>query len=137
MSEVGAPAERPSLETQPCRPDVLVRLRELGEALQTAGYLGLTSTVIDAIDAIQGERATAARRLAMISVAKGERDKARARVAELEAVVRSAGNQFRDYQAQHRAKGTLDGDVKAITNGELADMCEVALSAPKPAGETP
>lgn len=46
-------------------------------------------TLADAIDAVQGERATAARRLAMIDVVKAERDKARARVAELEAAIRS------------------------------------------------
>lgn len=46
-----------------------------------------------------------------------------------EALTKAAA-QFRDYQRQHRAKGTSDGDIKADTNARFALMCELALGEP-------
>jgi hypothetical protein len=48
-----------------------------------------------------------------------------------EALTKAAG-WFRDYQRQHKAKGTSEGDVKAATNAARAIMCESVLLALNP-----
>ncbi|MBD3762608.1 hypothetical protein [Rhizorhabdus sp.] len=50
-----------------------------------------------------------------------------ARLVELEGLVREFGEQFRFYEASHRAKGTPDADAKADVNDMLASRAEAAL----------
>lgn len=45
----------------------------------------------------------------------------------LEACVQAA-IQFRFYEQQHLAKGTPDGDAKALRNHEMAKICETAIA---------
>ena len=51
----------------------------------------------------------------------------------MEQAVRLSAKRFRDYERQHRAKNTLDADLKAETNRQMAVMCEAALDAEKDA----
>lgn len=48
------------------------------------------------------------------------------RVARMEATLRRAAEQFRAYEAHHRAKGS-EADEKADRNRQMAEMCEAAL----------
>ncbi len=41
---------------------------------------------------------------------------------------RQAAIQFRFYEQQHLAKGTPDGDAKALRNHEMAKICEAAIA---------
>jgi hypothetical protein len=75
------PHERPSLVPEPSKPDVLVRLRELGEWAEDSLDDESNAAINDAIDAITGLRASNETRLQLINEAKGERDEARARCA--------------------------------------------------------
>lgn len=47
-------------------------------------------------------------------------------------VIRDCAAKFREYEALHRAKGTIDGDVKAAANATMAQRCEDALVAIEP-----
>lgn len=48
----------------------------------------------------------------------------------VEGLIRDCAKQFRFYEKSHAAKGTPDGDAKAIVNAQFAQRCEDALSAP-------
>lgn len=53
-----------------------------------------------------------------------------AQAAEIErkdAALASCRDTFVRYVELHRAKGTPDGDDKAIANGRMADLCRAAL----------
>ena len=56
--------------------------------------------------------------------------------AALRDALEKARDQFRLYETLHAAKGSLDGDAKARTNCEFAEMCDRALSQPSPASST-
>lgn len=60
--------------------------------------------------------------LSRLSSVVEERDRLRVAVIKAEAW-------FRDYERQHRAKGTLDGTLKADTNQERADYLRQALGS--------
>lgn len=46
-------------------------------------------------------------------------------------VFQPAAAKFREYEALHAAKGSIDGDLKARTNAEMAEMLErLALEEP-------
>jgi hypothetical protein len=42
------------------------------------------------------------------------------------AALRRAAEQFAFYETQHRAKGTADGEAKAVVNRDMAAMCLAA-----------
>ena len=93
------------------------RLAHDAEAPQAARYQPYT-------DRAMRNAAAALRSLAT------ERDALQARVAELEEaldaaarVLHKAGKQFSEYEKQHAAKGTADGDQKAATNKQWAERC--------------
>lgn len=43
-----------------------------------------------------------------------------------------AANRFRFYEAEHAKKQTPEGDAKAQTNADMAELCERALAASPP-----
>lgn len=49
--------------------------------------------------------------------------------------VRNAGNKFRFYARNHRAKGTLEADEKAQVNDMMADQADRAILWESPPGE--
>jgi len=53
---------------------------------------------------------------------------AQARIKALEEVVGKCQTQFAWYASNHKAKGTPDGDSKAVTNQEFADLCAATLT---------
>ena len=69
--------------------------------------------------------------------------KARAKAAEaklarlegLERAARYAAAWFREYENLHAAKGTADGDRKALLNADRADRIEAALAYVSENGE--
>ncbi len=46
--------------------------------------------------------------------------------ARLLGIINNCAQRFREYEASHAAKGSIDGDAKARRNGEMAEMCERA-----------
>jgi hypothetical protein len=54
---------------------------------------------------------------------------AEAELVRVREALGDAGGWFRAYEAQHMAKGNLDGDIKARTNAERAEFCENAARA--------
>lgn len=62
-------------------------------------------------------------------------DAVQARVAELEAALTKAAEQFRWYKHLHAAKASEDGYAKARRNAEMAEMCETALAGQPAAAE--
>lgn len=48
-------------------------------------------------------------------------------VEMLARVIRECGIQFRNYEMNHLAKCTPDGDAKAFRNKQMADKCAAAL----------
>ena len=50
-------------------------------------------------------------------------------VAALREALEKARDQFRYYEKNHLAKGSLDGSMKAKTNADFADMCDAVLAA--------
>lgn len=56
----------------------------------------------------------------------------REREERLERALRKARGQFYFYADVHSNKGTPDGDAKAATNLEFANMCSAALQEPTP-----
>lgn len=57
------------------------------------------------------------------------RQQAEARAERLVAALSKAAERFREYEYSHAAKGSIDGDAKARRNCEMAEMCEIALTA--------
>lgn len=53
------------------------------------------------------------------------------KIIRLEVVVLAAAVKFREYESLHAAKGSLDGDVKARANAEMAEMLEKELGLKK------
>ena len=51
-----------------------------------------------------------------------------AQIAELRIVVSTCAKAFREYEEIHKAKGTTEGNAKAMTNAKLAELCENNLS---------
>lgn len=49
-------------------------------------------------------------------------------LADAVAALTRAGEQFRFYQKEHLAKGTAEGNAKAMTNEVFAEICEDALA---------
>lgn len=45
----------------------------------------------------------------------------------LRVALATARDQFKDYERQHLAKGTMDGNNKAYTNRNMAAMCQAAI----------
>lgn len=83
--ESGYTHERPTLTSEPCKPDIVDRLRMLAiDMPESATVRAGINTVIDAVATIKGLRESDARRLRMVSELK-------ARVAELEAALRRIG----------------------------------------------
>lgn len=52
---------------------------------------------------------------------------AEAKIETMRTALVRARDQFRFYAEQHRAKGTEDGDTKAITNDAMAATCDEPL----------
>jgi len=46
--------------------------------------------------------------------------------AAVEALTKAA-ERFREYETSHMRKGSIDGDMKARRNCEMAEMCEAAI----------
>lgn len=61
-------------------------------------------------------------------VTADDMDEAASEIVRLREALERAERWFRDYERQHRAKGTLDGNLKADTNEERADYLRSALS---------
>ena len=66
------------------------------------------------------------RKLAALITQAGALKRDNARMAEM---LTFAAAWFRDYERQHRAKGTEDGALKADTNAERASACEQTISS--------
>lgn len=60
-----------------------------------------------------------------------ERAAMQAEIARLRKGLRACAIQFRYYENSHKSKGTADGDKKAATNADFAEMAE-RLLAPQP-----
>lgn len=58
-----------------------------------------------------------------------DRMQERVRAEGLIAALSKAAERFREYEYSHAAKGSIDGDAKARRNCEMAEMCEIALTA--------
>ena len=58
-----------------------------------------------------------------------------ARLEGLERAAREAAAWFREYEALHAAKGSIDGDAKARTNAQRAERIEAALAYASENGE--
>ncbi len=64
-----------------------------------------------------------------------EAKRLKAENARLLGIIKNCAQRFREYEASHAAKGSIDGDAKARRNGEMAEMCERAALVPD--GEKP
>lgn len=114
-SPTAPPAEhahqRPDLTPEPCKPDVLVRLRKMRGR---SAARDSTDTLTDAIDVITGLRESDARRLQEI-------------------------NRLKDELRQH--KGLLlrvtQGSEWSLMEGQLHADIEAAIAKPIVIGETP
>ena len=88
--------------------DEVIADRDLIEGYERCDYADALRVVLDALSAPQAQ------------------PDARA----VEGLIRDCAKQFRFYEKSHAAKGTPDGDAKAIVNAQFAQRCEDALSAP-------
>ena len=50
-----------------------------------------------------------------------------ARMAAAVEALTKAAERFREYETSHMRKGSIDGDMKARRNCEMAEMCEAAI----------
>jgi hypothetical protein len=71
---------------------------------------------------------------ARATASEAERAADRAEVERLRDAVRNARDWFRDYERQHLAKGTPDGNLKADANKRRADEMDAALKETSDAG---
>lgn len=56
-------------------------------------------------------------------------DALQAHIEMLRGALTASAAKFREYEQLHMAKGSIDGDVKARTNAQMAELCEATISS--------
>lgn len=46
---------------------------------------------------------------------------------QMVSTIKACATRFREYEQSHLEKGTVDGDMKARRNAQMAEMCEEVL----------